>query len=210
MAISEYFVSSYSQAWPSVSLQIPLMNSKDEFVSRCRNKHQVQICIPACVISSVFFHDDFSAFGNLRMDIIASKSFTSNSRDFNRSKFHDYLTCEFTAHHACRNAKMNLKSTTNRLTFRIINSVIKSWRYAWSSWTEKHVKKPTFTMSANCDNLQMMVATIIISRRGRRKSRIRKRGEESRDGSPPLEECKKSARAQEWKNKGKTITSNWR
>lgn len=53
MVISEYFVLSYSQVWPTVSPQISLINSKDEFVSRCRNKHQVKICIPAYVISSV-------------------------------------------------------------------------------------------------------------------------------------------------------------
>ena len=55
MAISEYFVSSYSQAWSSVSPQISSMNSKAESLSPCRNKYQVQICIPARVISSVIF-----------------------------------------------------------------------------------------------------------------------------------------------------------
>ena len=33
------------------------------------------------------------------------------------------LACEFTAHYACKNAEMNLKSTTNNgFNFRIINS----------------------------------------------------------------------------------------
>ena len=81
MAISEYFVSSYGQAWSSVSPQIPLTNSKAEIVSSCRNKRQGQICIPACVISSVFFFIcDYSVFGNLWMAKIASKSFKRLNR----------------------------------------------------------------------------------------------------------------------------------
>ena len=38
--------------------------------------------------------------------------------------------CELTAHHACKNADMNLKSaTTNGFNFLIINSLM-SWGYA--------------------------------------------------------------------------------
>ena len=36
--------------------------------------------------------------------------------------------CEFTAHYACKNAEMNLKSTTiNGFNFRIINSLMGAW-----------------------------------------------------------------------------------
>ena len=39
-----------------------------------------------------------------------------------------YLVCEFTAHHACKNAEINLKSTTtNRFNLWIINSLMESW-----------------------------------------------------------------------------------
>ena len=39
-----------------------------------------------------------------------------------------YLACEFTAHHACKNAEINLKSTTtNRFNLWIINSLMESW-----------------------------------------------------------------------------------
>ena len=46
------------------------------------------------------------------------------------------LAWEFTAHYAC-NAEMNLKSTsTNAFNFRIINSLMASWGYAWPGLTE--------------------------------------------------------------------------
>ena len=44
--------------------------------------------------------------------------------------FHNYLVCEFTAHYVCRNAEMNMKSTTptNRFNFQVINSLMElSW-----------------------------------------------------------------------------------
>ena len=45
------------------------------------------------------------------------------------------LKCEFTAHYAC-NEEMNLKSTsTNGFNFRIINSLMASWGYAWPGLT---------------------------------------------------------------------------
>ena len=50
------------------------------------------------------------------------KTFTSHLRIVH----YNYLVCEFTAHYACRNAKMNLKSTTtNRFTFPKIISLRK-------------------------------------------------------------------------------------
>ena len=58
--------------------KIPLMNS------RCRIHYQIQICIPACLMSSEYFYDNFSVYSvrlkNLWMDRIALKTFTSNSR----------------------------------------------------------------------------------------------------------------------------------
>ena len=39
------------------------------------------------------------------------------------------LACGFTVHYACKKAEMNLKSTTtNGFNFRIINSLMESWR----------------------------------------------------------------------------------
>ena len=39
------------------------------------------------------------------------------------------LACEFTVHYTCKKAEMNLKSTTtNGFNFRIINSLMESWR----------------------------------------------------------------------------------
>ena len=62
------------------------------------------------------------------MDKIASKTFTSNLGKLSWLKSHNCLTGEFTAHYACNNAEMNLKSTTdNRFNFRIINSLMESW-----------------------------------------------------------------------------------
>ena len=38
------------------------------------------------------------------------------------------LLCEFMAHYSCKNAEMNLKSTTTHgFNSRIINSLIESW-----------------------------------------------------------------------------------
>ena len=50
--------------------------------------------------------------------------------------------CEFTAHYACKNVEMNLKSTTaNGLNFRIINSLMEFWgvRLTWLDC--KYLKK---------------------------------------------------------------------
>ena len=45
------------------------------------------------------------------------------------------ISCEFTAHYACKNEEINLKSTTtNGFNFRIINSLMESWGYAWHLW----------------------------------------------------------------------------
>ena len=46
----------------------------------------------------------------------------------------DCLACEFTAHYACKNVEMNLKSSiTNGFNFRVINPLMKSWgvRLTW-------------------------------------------------------------------------------
>ena len=51
-------------------------------IRRFRNWLQIQIGIPARVMSSEYFNENFSVFGqieNLWMDKIASKTFTSNS-----------------------------------------------------------------------------------------------------------------------------------
>ena len=53
------------------------------------------------------------------------KTFTSHLRIV----YYNYLVCEFTAHYACRNAEMNLKSTTtNGFTFPKIISLRKCCR----------------------------------------------------------------------------------
>ena len=62
------------------------------------------------------------------MDKITSKTFTSNSGKLSWQKFNNCLACEFAADYACKNAEMNLKSTTNNgFNFRIINSLMESW-----------------------------------------------------------------------------------
>ena len=52
-------------------------------------------------------------------------------------QFHNCLAWEFTAHHACKNAEMNLKSTsTSGFNFWITNSLIHFGRgYAWPGLT---------------------------------------------------------------------------
>lgn len=58
---------------------------------------------------------------------IALKTFTTNSRKLSQEKFHNFLTCEWTAHYACRNPEMNLKyATTNRFNFRMMTSLMES------------------------------------------------------------------------------------
>ena len=48
------------------------------------------------------------------------------------------ISCEFTAHYACKNEEINLKSTfTNEFNFPIINSLMESWGYAWPGLTAK-------------------------------------------------------------------------
>ena len=48
------------------------------------------------------------------------------------------ISCEFTAHYACKNEEINLKSTfTNEFNFLIINSLMESWGYAWPGLTAK-------------------------------------------------------------------------
>ena len=65
---------------------------------------------------------------SVRNDEIALKTFISNSRKLSRQKFRNYLACEFTARHQCRNAGMNLKSTTRKgLNFQMIDSLMASW-----------------------------------------------------------------------------------
>ena len=55
---------------------------KNESFTRSRNWCQIQSGSPACAISSGYFNENFSVFGqieNLSMDKIALKTFTSNS-----------------------------------------------------------------------------------------------------------------------------------
>ena len=108
---------------------------ENESVSRYCNRSQIQICIPVCVMSSEFFTITppyLVRVKNFWMDKIVLKTFTSNSKKLSWHTFHDYLTCEFTAHYLCRCAEMKRKSTltTNRFNPRILNdySLLQSWR----------------------------------------------------------------------------------
>lgn len=54
------------------------------------------------------------------------KTFISNLMNAYLQKSRNYLMCEFTAPYACRNAEMNLKSTTtDGFNFQIITLLIK-------------------------------------------------------------------------------------
>ena len=79
---------------------------KNESISCCRNRSQIQICIISCKRDEQrISHDNSSVFGqieNLWMDKIV---FTSKSRKLSWQKFHYYLACEFTAHYVHRSAQ---------------------------------------------------------------------------------------------------------
>ena len=105
---------------------------KNEAVSRFPNSCQIQSGISACVMSSECF--TWTSLYLIRLKILEGikflrlKMFTSNSGKLSWYKFHNCLACEFMAHYACKNAEINLKSTTsNRLNFRIIKSLMDSW-----------------------------------------------------------------------------------
>ena len=75
------------------------------------------------------------------------KTFISNARKLSWQKFHNDLVCEFTAHYASRNAKINLKSTTtNAFNFQIINSLMQSWGVRLT-WLDCNIKKGTIMMN---------------------------------------------------------------
>ena len=87
-----------------------------------------------------------------------------NSGKLSWQKFHNCLACEFTGHYACKNAEMNLKSTsTNGFNFRIINSLMASWGYAWPGLTVTplgdlifmHHKNSLFRVHLTLTNIQL-------------------------------------------------------
>ena len=45
------------------------------------------------------------------------KTFTSHLK----TVYYNYLVCEFTAHYTCRNAEMNLKSTTTNVRLTLLD-----------------------------------------------------------------------------------------
>ena len=54
------------------------------------------------------------------------------------------ISCEFTAHYACKNEEINLKSTfTNEFNFLIINSLMESWGYAGLTWLDCKAVAPS-------------------------------------------------------------------
>ena len=54
------------------------------------------------------------------------------------------ISCEFTAHYACKNEEINLKSTfTNEFNFLIINSLKESWGYAGLTWLDCKAVAPS-------------------------------------------------------------------
>ena len=85
------------------------------------------------------FYENFLVFGqieNLGIDLVSKKTFTSNSGKLSWQKFRNCFQCEFTAHYACKNAVMNLKSTTtNGFNFWIINSLMDLGEYPWAGLT---------------------------------------------------------------------------
>ena len=85
-------------------------------------------------------------------------------RETELAEFHNCLACEFTGHYACKNAEMNLKSTsTNGFNFRIINSLMASWGYAWPGLTVTplgdlifmHHKNSLFRVHLTLTNIQL-------------------------------------------------------
>ena len=56
----------------------------------------------------------------------------------------DVTSSEFTAHYACKNEEINLKSTfTNGFNFLIINSLKESWGYAGLTWLDCKAVAPS-------------------------------------------------------------------
>ena len=115
--------------------------------SRCRNQYQIQICLPTCVMSWYFFNDSFNVFSQIEISLNGLNCFEDIYSKFEKTELPNYLACEFTAHYACRNAEMNLKSTTkNGFNFRVIHSLMGSWevRLTWVNCKSTIIRiKPT-------------------------------------------------------------------
>ena len=90
--------------------------SKVASIGRCRNQYQIQICIPACVMSSAFFK--ITSLYSVRLSYLLNgqdcfKDIYIKFKKLSWKKFHNYPACEFTAHYACRNAGTNISEIYN-------------------------------------------------------------------------------------------------
>ena len=78
-------------------------DSMNEAVNHCGNQYQIQICIPACPMSSAFLYENFSVFSQIEKSLNGCNCFEDICIKFKKTelvekKSHNYLACELTAH----------------------------------------------------------------------------------------------------------------
>ena len=108
---------------------------KNELVSCSCNWCRIQISIPRCITSSENFTRTFLYLVILKVfewiKFLRRHLHQIQGNRAGRNFVKSCIACDFMAHYACKNAEMNLKSTTtNGFNFQIINSLMESWRYA--------------------------------------------------------------------------------
>ena len=103
------------------------------------------------------------------MHPVETKCYLSTLHKFRPSwkKFLNCPACEFTAHYACKNIEINLKSTTsNGFSFGKINSFIESWgvRLTWleCKWPPDPFISPLINPPWNNDSKQLVRKRLII------------------------------------------------
>ena len=113
---------------------------KNESVSCSRDWCQIQISIPPCITSSENFTRTFLYLVILKVfewiKFLRRHLHQIQGNRAGRNFVKSCIACDVTAHYTCKNAEMNLKSTTtNRFNFQIINTLMESWGYTWPGLT---------------------------------------------------------------------------
>ena len=132
---------------------------KNESVICSCNWCQIQIGIPACVMSSEYFTRTSLYLVRLKIFEWIKLLQRQIQGNWGGRKSYNCLMCEFTAHYVCKNVEMNLKfTTTNGFNFWIINSLMESWEVCltWldckyhSCWYNLHYHYPPHHYHHHC------------------------------------------------------------
>ena len=130
--------------------------------------------IPPCVTSSENFTRTFLYLVILKVfewiKFLTRHLYQIQGNRAGRNFVKSCIACHFTAHYACKNVEMNLKSTTtNGFNFQIINSLMGSWgvRLTWLDCNSyKHVVslKNITISSKTLEDFMRIMAMITINK----------------------------------------------